>query len=283
MAKADFNAMIIQRTYRRREKGRPPSTRQYTILQPGTWQQAFTEKIWESAKLPCGFNFRRHKLMGNGETGYAYGTCKCGSLIKCKINNTNELITEVKCKFIEGEKEGRCGKRYLRNPVRQAVINGLQGKSVMKYRIEMANKLMDSQDKFEPPHLFDANVLRVAKHDIREKSYFDKNPIKALEIMQLGPLKNIIHNIGLNPFCVHYWAKYQLDVYRTYALDETACIYIDATGSIIKKIKRPDNSKTRHIFLYNCVINSEKSGFFPVTQMLSESHNTNSIQFWLTE
>lgn len=49
MAKADFNAMIIQKTYRRREKGRPPSTREYTILQPGTWQQAFTERIWESA------------------------------------------------------------------------------------------------------------------------------------------------------------------------------------------------------------------------------------------
>jgi len=107
-------------------------------------------------------------------------------------------------------------------------------------------------------------VLRVAKYNIKEKSYFDKDPIKASEIMQLGPLKNIIHNIGLNPFFVHYWSNYQLDVYRTYLLDKIACIYIDATGNIVKKIKRPDKSKTAHIFLYNYVVNSEKSGFFPV-------------------
>lgn len=92
----------------------------------------------------------------------------------------------------------------------------------------------------EPPHLFDANVLRVAKHNIKQKSYFHKDSIKALEIMQLGPLKNIIHNIGLNPFFIHYWSNYQLDVYRTYTSDETACIYIDATESIVKKIRRPD-------------------------------------------
>jgi len=112
MAKSDFNAIIIYKTYRQKDKGRPPSTRQYTILQPGTWQQVFTEKIWESAKLSCGFNFKRHKLINSGESGYAYGTCKCGSLIKCVINNTNEFLTEIKCKFIEGEKESRCGKIF---------------------------------------------------------------------------------------------------------------------------------------------------------------------------
>jgi len=42
--------MIIHRAYRRKEKRRPPSTRDYTILQPGTWQQVFAEKIWETTK-----------------------------------------------------------------------------------------------------------------------------------------------------------------------------------------------------------------------------------------
>jgi len=74
-----------------------------------------------------------------------------------------------------------------------------------------------------------------------------------------------------------------LDVYRTYSLDETACIYIDVIESIVKKIKRPDKSKTTHIFLYNCVVNSEKSGFFPVTQILSERHNSNAVHYWLME
>lgn len=74
-----------------------------------------------------------------------------------------------------------------------------------------------------------------------------------------------------------------MDVHRSYTLDETAFIYLDAIGSIIQKIKKPDKSKTGSIFLYNCVVNSEKSGLFPVTQMLSERHNTNSIHYWLME
>lgn len=262
MAKADFNAMVIQKTYRRNEKDRLPSMRQYTVLRSGTWHQVFTEKIWESIKLPCGFNFKRHKLINNGETGYTYGRCKCGSLIRCLINNTNEHITKIKCKYLEGE--GRCGKRYLRNPIRQAVVNELDGKNIMQYRVEMAEKLMQSGDNIEHPHLFSANVLSVVKQKIKEKNYFDKDPIKALGIMQLGSFKNIIHNVSLNPFFIHYWSNYQLDVYRTYTSDEIACIYIDATGSIIKKIKRPDKSKTGPIFLYSCAANSQKS-LFPAT------------------
>jgi len=125
--------------------------------------------------------------------------------------------------------------------------------------------------------------LRVAKHEITQKNYIDKDPLKALHLMKLGSLENIIHTIGLNPFFVHYWTNHQLHVYRTYTLDETSCVYIDATGSIIRKIKRPDKSKTKHIFFYNCVANSKTSGLFPVCQMLSESHHTNAIQYWLME
>jgi len=105
-------------------------------------------------------------------------------------------------------------------------------------------------------------VLRTAKHEITQKNYIDKDPVKALYIMQFDKLRGIIHNIGLHPFFVHYWGNYQLDVYRTYAVSEPACVFIDATGSIIKKIRKPDNSNSKHIFLYNCVINYEKMDFF---------------------
>lgn len=209
MAKTDFTSMIIYKTYKRKDKGRPPSTRQYTILQPGTWQQVFSEKIWETTKLSCAFNFKPVKLECDGESGYVYGTCKCGSLIKCAIDNTNEITTKINCKFIKGE--GRCGKRYLRNPIRQTIVQKLQGASVMKYRAEMVENLMQSNDNIEPPHLFSANVLRVAKYDVTQANYFDKDPIKALQIMQLGPLQNIIHNIGLNPFFVHYCSNYYIN------------------------------------------------------------------------
>lgn len=279
--KEDYVSMIIYKKYRRREKNRSVSTRDYSVLQPGLWQHFFTEKIWQATKISCGFNFKRHKLSRNAESGYAYGTCKCGSIIKCIIDNSEELTTKLKCTYIEGQ--GCCGKRYLRNPVRQAIVEKFQGTtSAAKYRIEMAEDLMQQGDK-EPPHLYSANVLRVAKHEIMQKNYIDKDPLKALHLMQLGSLQNVIHNIGLNPFFVHYWSNHQLHVYRTYAADETSCVSIDATGSIIRKIKRLDKTKTKHIFLYNCIVNSKTKGMFPVCQMLSESHHTNAIQYWLME
>lgn len=38
MLKKEFTSMIMTKTYRRNEKVRPLSTRQYIVLQPGTWQ-----------------------------------------------------------------------------------------------------------------------------------------------------------------------------------------------------------------------------------------------------
>lgn len=70
----------------------------------------------------------------------------------------------------------------------------------------------------------------------------------------------------MNPFFIHYWSNYQINIYRTYAASEPACVYINATGSLVRKIKRSDVSKSKHIFRYNCVINCINSGLFPVCQ-----------------
>lgn len=52
--------------------------------------------------------------------------------------------------------------------------------------------------------------------------------------------------------------------------------------SIVKKLCKADRSISKHLFLYQCVINC-KNGQFSVCQMISESHNANSIHFWLAE
>jgi len=41
------------------------------------------------------------------ESGYAYGTCKCGFVIKCVIDNSEKLATKLST-YIEGQ--GKCGK-----------------------------------------------------------------------------------------------------------------------------------------------------------------------------
>lgn len=282
--KSDFQSMIIYKKYRRMDKrNRNKIVRQHMVLQSGMWQHVLCQKIWEATKLSCGFNFKNHKLTSNGQSGYANGSCRCGSVIKCKIDNSdeNDISTKITCRFTEGN--GRCGKRYLRKPIRETVVENMRGKSAMAYRVEMAEQYMAHNDDVEPPHLYSAQVLRTAKHEILKKKYIHEDPIKALHIMKFNKLAGIIHNIGLDPFHIHYWGNYQLDVYRAYAASEPACVYIDATGSIVKKFRKPDNSYSKHIFLYNCVINCDRVGLYPVAQMLSESHNTNFIQFWLIE
>ena len=133
----------------------------------------------------------------------------------------------------------------------------------------------------EPPHLYKPSALYNAKYEFVSKQYLYKDPIRALEIMQLNTMANVIHNIGLNPFKDHYWTNHQVHVYRAYARKEPACVYINATGGIIKPIVRYDGSKSKCIFLYIVVINH--SGQFPVAQMISQRHDTQTIMTWLTE
>lgn len=74
----------------------------------------------------------------------------------------------------------------------------------------------------------------------------------------------------------------QLIVYKR--IQKTYCrLSIDATGSLIKKLKRTKQDiLSGHIFLYEAVVNTNKYQV-PVTQMWSEQHDTLSIFYWLAQ
>jgi hypothetical protein len=169
----------------------------------------------------------------------------------------------------------------LREPSRRKIGQQLRIKSVDVYRAEKANQLMALGDP-EPPHLHKASILHVAKNEYIKSQLFDPDPIKALCIMKYSAYSNCIHNIGIDPFFVHYWTNHQLQVYRKYCSTNISSIYIDATGSIVKKLIRINETFSKHIFLYQAVIHFNGHQF-PVTQMLSERHTTNNIHFWLLE
>lgn len=56
---------------------------------------------------------------------------------------------------------------------------------------------------------------------------------------------------------------------------------INATGSLIKNIKKPIES-TNFVFLYQAVV-PYKTKILPVLQMISEKHDTNILTYWLRE
>lgn len=159
------------------------------------------------------------------------------------------MAVVLKCKIFKGV--GKCSKRYLRKPSRTIIGQQLRIKPIEVYRAEKANELISP----EPPHLYKSSILHVAKNEYRKSQLFNNNPIKALCIMKYSAYYNCIHNIGIEPFFVHYWTNHQLQTYKKYCSTNISSIYIDATGSIVKRIIKIDNSVSRYIFLYQAVIN----------------------------
>lgn len=177
------------------------------------------------------------------------------------------------------QSSGNCSKRYLRNPTRAMIGKELQQKSVYVYRTEKAHTLMREGDT-TPPHLYTSDVLHAAKKEITKSNYVHTDALQALVILK--STTNIIQNIGLDPIFVHYWTNHQLNIYRKYSVENNACIFIDATGSVVKKLCKVSGSVSKHRFLYHCVI-KYKNEQFSICQMISESHNVNSIYFLLAE
>jgi len=165
--------------------------------------------------------------------------------------------------------------------MRTIVGKELQQKAVHVYRAEKADMLMTEGDP-EPPHLYSSAVLHAAKTESIKANYIHMDTLTALVILKATILNNVIHNIGLDPIFVHYWTNHQLNIYKRYSVENNACIFVDATGSVVKKICKADGSISNRMFLYHCVINS-KNEQFSICQMITESHNVNSIHFWLAE
>jgi len=57
-------------------------------------------------------------------------------------------------------------------------------------------------------------------------------------------------------------------------------ISIDATGSLVKKLKLPNGELSSHIYLYQIVCETPTAKM-PVFQMLSAAQHINAIFYWL--
>ena len=99
-----------------------------------------------------------------------------------------------------------------------------------------------------------------------------------------GNTRDAIRSIGLDPFYVFYWLPTQIYVFREYSRVNTSKISIDATGGVVKKIKRPQGNKSSVIFLYEITVQDPMTEQqYSVANMLSEKNDTNTISYWLSE
>ncbi|EFN86949.1 120.7 kDa protein in NOF-FB transposable element, partial [Harpegnathos saltator] len=151
--------------------------------------------------------------------------------------------------------------------------------SATTWRRQEVTKVMNLYDS-EPPHLYKASTLRKAKQERQDINLQIKGScvFSNLQTMKYSNHAGSIHGIGYDPFFIHYWSAEQIAVY----LEHHDIIYVDATGSLVKKLKLPNGEQSSHIYPYQAVTNTTTYKM-PIFQMLSTVQHVNAIKYWLNE
>lgn len=109
------------------------------------------------------------------------------------------------------------------------------------------------------------------------------NPIHSLNRAKFSQeYNNIIRHIGYSQFHVYYWSSVQVHAYNKYCRANYSKIFIDATGSLVKRIAY-DTHTSGHIFLYEITVpDITDKKIHAVGSMLNEKHDTLTISSWLS-
>lgn len=114
----------------------------------------------------------------------------------------------------------------------------------------------------ESAHLYNETVLRKTKQmDNDKKLGFSKISDSILVLILASKYKaefsGIVQEISLDKFFVIYFSPEQLLLYQQFnrQTQKAGILRIDATGSLIKKIKKPDGS-TNFLFIYQAVLSN---------------------------
>lgn len=222
------------------------------------------------------------------------GSCKskiCGNKIDIygeKHINDNGLHLQVKTCDVRNIFHETVT-RPLNGKLRSKVQDDLKAKGCKNWQKEQAQLYMKDGD-IVPPFIPNDAVLRNAK---KEKNNADLNVqqedgrdiIRTIENFSLTEeYAGLIHAIGSRPFFIFYSSPAEMNAYKEYCLikRDEATIILDSTGSLVKKLVRSNGQNSGHIFLYSIVVNFENT-ILPVHQMLSETHSTEFIAYWLMQ
>jgi len=261
------------------------------MLRPG-WTDVIYNEIWKQLKIPCYYAFKSARINRNpGEVFLKIkGKCpECGAFFNAySMHEPNDEDINIKIHISSYDTTDiiHKKKRQLRKPERSHIVKDLHATSAYGWRREKANQLMIFGD-VEPAHLYKETVLRKAKQlDIDEKLDLGKvsDPISSILQLKYKPeFTATIREIGLDKFFVIYFSPEQLFLYKQFNRqgDKTSMLSIDATGSLIKSIKKPDES-TDFVLLYQAVV-PYKTKILPILQMISTKHDTNILTYWLRE
>lgn len=277
---------IAPKTVVYKEHGRYGSRRKYSILQRG-WTDVISKLCWSKTKIPCVYTFKRAKVYDSANGAYItiFGRCKdCSAYFSAHSIKKPEVGNDVKLfvKTVDTRGVPHEKKRALKGTERAVVQKDLLHKKAIVWRREMT-KEMEYGDP-ESSHLYTTDVLRKARQEGKDKElgvHKVQNVNESISHLKYDvQYAGVIREIGLDKFYCMYWSPLQIDIYKD-IVKSNSPISIDATGSLVQKIVRK-NQRSGAIFLYQAVAPGI-SGIVPLFQMLSEKHNANIIQYWMSE
>ncbi|KAF0716405.1 Uncharacterized protein FWK35_00030084, partial [Aphis craccivora] len=282
----DKYSSIMPCTMRYKKK---ETSRSYSILKQYAWADVINDAFINKHKLPCNYIYKRAKVSMD------INNAKCFISFQAKCKDCNEdlfgwsykkpenlepLEVHILTKDTRGEERNHFSKRPLMGSKRLKIGEELATDIPANWRRKNTKDM--EFDCISPPNLYTNNVLSKAKQNYTDNllKIPPKNVLKSLIELKHPSLAGNIHNIECDPLYVHYWTNHQLIIYRD--LHKEYCrLSVDATGSLVKKLKRTSlNLISGDIFLYEAVV-SQGFGHFPVSQMISERHDTTVISFWL--
>lgn len=267
--------------------------RTYSVLKRNAWTHVINEHFWNHTKLQCRLKYRDGRVYTSYRaTKYLYikGICTYYSTLNVYMDNAPQSENDVTmdCTYRGNYKIMHpIGlKRNLAGKSRITAIQKMteQNLAPSVFRRHQANALMELGDP-EPSHLPSGNVLRAAKcKSLREKRIHDDPNLSVAKAMHKIPYQGIIHDVSYDKLMIRYHSSAQLHVYNEYCKNNKfPSVFIDATGSIIKKITRDNGRNCGNIFLYSCVIRDQKAKqIYLVCNMISERHDTETIRHWLS-
>lgn len=184
--------------------------------------------------------------------------------------------------IVQGMKinENHKSKRPLNGAKRRKVGQELFHECASNWK-RKAVETLNYGDKI-PANIYKKTVLRKCKQEESDKALGITIKCTIMSLTQFKHTKyaGSIHLISADPLIVHYWTPCQLVFYKNIRKSYVR-LTIDATGSIVKKIKRTtQNILSSHIFLYEGVLSSDEFQV-SILQMISEKQNIFTIYLWL--
>lgn len=271
---------------KRKEVHRNHEEREIQSLQPGVWTSVLAHEIFRKTKLLCNFSFKNNHVYPSSSYKYVEINARCPSC-------TSTLFGQIKKEPADGEPvlinfivENYAGS--LHNGKKRRLIGAEATKfftdkrTPLSQRIEIANEEMNLNDP-EPPTMPTLNAIRCGAYREKASKKLFNDPVQSIHYMKYLPEFASIRTIGLDPFYAYYWSCEQTRIFNKYSSGTTSTkICIDASGGFVRSLQRPDQSKSRPIFLYAMTIYHNQS-IVPISMMLSEQHHAHAIGNWMLE